>query len=377
MAIKIVREPSTTPNITSMDDFIGLRYAYGDQNGYVSKRGSELGYEISGSSFKVLSGRLVIQGVECDIDANGISILIDNVSILRYHTVYAQVSLANMTVQILETYDTAGYPDVSVGDDLFVNTTGTARLPLYRFTSTQGAISSVEKVVIPVAYIGRPKVTEDNVERNIVLVGPDGRLYVSRWLTCVPGGPTPHLKLLDASGSPGSCRLYIGDDVFFTDVDIAGNVALRSAQNPDLIGTIHANVEGTATTARYASTDHTKGTIEERLTRLGFKQGSVAGVVATQIGKLVHGIIPDGTLLSNLKNQRIPNIEEGTSVTFYGCAWAYSGSGGEYLVNVEYQIQNATFVSIKTRRSKSEAWSSSLPIQATTMGNTHFGYSWY
>lgn len=152
MAIKMVREPSDSPNITNLDDFVGLRYAYGDQNGYVLGKGSEIDYSISGSVFKVLSGRVVVQGVECDIDANGVSISIDNTATLRYHAVYIQVALADMSAYVLETYDTASYPNISKGDDLNSNTTGTARLLLYTFTSRNGVISSVAKKVEPVSY---------------------------------------------------------------------------------------------------------------------------------------------------------------------------------------------------------------------------------
>lgn len=152
MPIKMVREPSSTPNISSLDDFVGLRYAYNNRNGYCIGKGSEVGYSISGSIFRVLSGRVVIQGVECDIDANGVDIQIDTVATKRYHTVYAQVSLATMTSGVFETYDTAGFPEVNPGDDLSENTIGTARVPLYRFSSLNGVISDVTKVIHSIDY---------------------------------------------------------------------------------------------------------------------------------------------------------------------------------------------------------------------------------
>lgn len=200
MAIKMVREPSDTPNITNIDDFVGLRYAYGDQSGFCSGKGSEISYSISGSSFTVLSGRLVIQGVECDIDANGVSIRVDNVASKRYHTVYAQVSLSTMLVSILEVTDTAGFPTVNAGDDLNVVTMGTARLPLYGFISQSGVISGVEKRVFPIQYAYQQV-----------------------------------------------ARLEQG------------------LSNGEVIPKI----------AQYASSDTSKGTIEERLTKLGFRSGSV------------------------------------------------------------------------------------------------------
>lgn len=152
MAIKMVREPSEVPNITNVDDFVGLRYAYQNQDGYCLNKGRELDHQISGSTFTVLSGRLVIQGVECDIDANGVSIAVDSISGVRYHTVYAEVSLATMSVSVKSMSSTVNYPEISVGDDLTENTIGVARLALYHLQSNSGAISSVTKVVNPIKH---------------------------------------------------------------------------------------------------------------------------------------------------------------------------------------------------------------------------------
>lgn len=201
MAIKMVREPSDSPNITNLDDFVGLRYSYGDQDGYCVGKGSEVDHSVSGSTFKVLSGRVVVQGVECDIDANGVDIIIDSVATKRYHTVYAQVSLATMTSTVLESYDTAGYPAVNKGDDLNENTIGTARTPLYTFISQNGVISSVTKVIQPIQYAYQQVASLKTGLQN-------------------------------------------------------GTVAVKIAQ--------------------YASQDTSKGTIESRLTRLGFKSGSTS-----------------------------------------------------------------------------------------------------
>ena len=152
MAIKMVREPSETPNINNIDDIIPMRYAYGNQNGYVIGKGTEISNTVNGLNFTVNSGRLVLQGVECDIDASGATITIDNIATKRYYVVYLQVNLGLNTAQILSTYDTATYPTIDSGDDLTENTTGVARLPLYRFTATSGIISEVNKVVESVKY---------------------------------------------------------------------------------------------------------------------------------------------------------------------------------------------------------------------------------
>ena len=153
MAIKMVREPSETPNITNIDDIIPFRYAYGNQNGYVLGRGTEISNTINGLNFTVNSGRLVVQGVECDIDASGVTLTIDNIATKRYYTAYLQVNLGLNTATVLATYDTATYPNPPASDDLTENSTGTAYLVLYHFTATSGVIGEVEKIVQGIQYI--------------------------------------------------------------------------------------------------------------------------------------------------------------------------------------------------------------------------------
>ena len=171
MAIKMVREPSETPNINNIDDIIPMRYAYGGQNGFVIGKGNEISNSVSGLNFTVNSGRLVLQGVECDIDATGVTITIDNIATKRYYTIYLEVNLGLNTATIKDEYDTATYPTIDAGDDLTENTTGVARLPLYRFTATSGIISEVNKVVESVKYAKDIKVenafNSDNALKSI------------------------------------------------------------------------------------------------------------------------------------------------------------------------------------------------------------------
>ena len=152
MAIEMVRKPSETPNIANIDDFVGLRYAYGNQNGYIIGKGQECSYTINGSKFKINSGRLVLQGVECDINANGVEITIDNVATKRYYTVYLEVDLTIDEAIILSKFDTAGYPTIESGADLTQSTTGVARMKLYNFDATSGVISNVNKIVNKINY---------------------------------------------------------------------------------------------------------------------------------------------------------------------------------------------------------------------------------
>lgn len=165
MAIKMVREPSETPNIKNIDDIIPMRYAYGNQNGYVIGKGSELSNTIVDNNFTINSGRIVLQGVECDIDASGVVITIDAISQLRYYAVYLQVNLSTNTAIIKTSYDTTAYPTVDSGDDLTQNSSGIANLMLYTFIAQNGTISEVNKKALPIKYSTLFKqiyYTEDN-----------------------------------------------------------------------------------------------------------------------------------------------------------------------------------------------------------------------
>lgn len=153
MAIKMVREPSETPNINNIDDIIPMRYAYGNQNGFIIGKGTEISNTINGLNFTINGGRLVLQGVECDIDASGVTIAIDNISTKRYYVVYLKVNLSTNTVSIENAYDTADYPIIDNGDDLTVNSSGIANMVLYKFTAINGIISEVNKVVESVKYV--------------------------------------------------------------------------------------------------------------------------------------------------------------------------------------------------------------------------------
>lgn len=167
MAIEMVRIPSETPNISNTDDFISIRHSYGDRDGCVYNKGNECSYTINGSVFKINSGRLVLQGVECDVDANGVEISVDNISTKRYYSVYLQVNLAINEVKILTTYDTSSYPEIDTGDDLIKNSVGTARLELYTFEVVDGVIDAVSKKFNSLIYYGKPLENYDNDKGTI------------------------------------------------------------------------------------------------------------------------------------------------------------------------------------------------------------------
>lgn len=158
MAIKLLRQPSDTPNITNADDFVGLRYAYGNQSGYVKGRGSECDAEANGNVFKIKSGRLVLQGVEVDLDSNGYSQTINEPwDGALYYTCYLQVNLALQTARIVFGYSPDGYidfPEIGYGDDLTANTTGTANMELFHFKYENNVITDISKVVKQIEYTG-------------------------------------------------------------------------------------------------------------------------------------------------------------------------------------------------------------------------------
>lgn len=152
MAVLFIRKPSETPNIQNIDDIRMVRYAYGNQNGYIKGYGAELSHNITGSTFIINSGIFVVQGAEVKIDANGWSESVSGVTNKRYYTVYGEVNLALQTAEIKSTYSHATYPTVEAGDDLTQSTDGTARVELYRFTATNGIIADVVKVVKGIDY---------------------------------------------------------------------------------------------------------------------------------------------------------------------------------------------------------------------------------
>lgn len=151
--LRLIRQDSETPNVTNHDDARMVRYAYGGQDGFVKNRGSEIGYTINGTSFVIGSGVLVLQGWEVEIDANGVSIPVSgSISGRLYYSVYLEVNCGTDTASIKSMYNTIVYPSIPDSDDLTEDTSGAARLLLYRFMVTSGVISGVQKIVEGIDY---------------------------------------------------------------------------------------------------------------------------------------------------------------------------------------------------------------------------------
>lgn len=218
MAIEMVRIPSETPNISNTDDFVGLRYAYGNQNGYVINKGLECSFTPLSAKFKINSGRLVLQGVEVDINADGVEVAIDNVANTQYHTVYLQVDLSTNEAKILTKSDTSTYPTIESGDDLTQNTTGTATMELYHFEATSGVISNVQKIVQKIDYTGTALVGYDiskgTVEERLDALGFKQSAIANKdWAvggrTFVTKQPYVQENILQRQGNYVILRLFI------------------------------------------------------------------------------------------------------------------------------------------------------------------------
>ena len=215
MALRLVRETSATPNITNKDDTVMARYAYGGYNGVVKAFGSECEYTAESGVFKLLDGRIVIDGWEIDVDGAGWSLNLSNITGTQYHSVYAELNVLTETVAIKSSYLTGSYPEIDKGDDLTSAQNGTARLLLYHVRVVNGKIDEVVKKAEFIPYLVDQAKKLSSLEKDLT----------------------------------------------------NGDVVVKIAQ--------------------YASDDESKGTIEDRLTRLGFKEGRItewSTVVSTEQG---------------------------------------------------------------------------------------------
>lgn len=282
MALRLVRQTSQTPNITNKDDTIMTRYAYGGYNGVVKAFGNECKYTSNSSIFKLLDGRIVIDGWEIDVDAGGWEINLSQVSLTQYYSIYAEINVGIESVSIESKYlSSGGYPKVEKGDDLTSTPNGTARLLLYNVKAENRKITEVIQRFEIIPYLSQ-KVADIENSINAIKTG-----------TSIP------LK---------------------------------------------------ATIAEYASADTTKGTIEERLTRLGFKEGSVtlsSGTATTNkvsrqgnyvIGNVsASGTISLGTIFTLGEDYKPKNaisfdvgvISTGQGLTFFNAVTATINTDGK------------------------------------------------
>ena len=133
--LEMISDVSDYNPINSTDDVIPLRYAYGNQNGYVIGVGSELDGVYNNGTFTVGSGRVVVQGVEIDVDANGMSVAVDTASETRYYKIYLEVKF-NQNINLYSAtlrsgYSTVGYNEITIPTSSELINGGTAYLDLY------------------------------------------------------------------------------------------------------------------------------------------------------------------------------------------------------------------------------------------------------
>lgn len=168
MGIKIVRIPSETPNITNVDDIIPMRYAYGNQDGYVIGRGSELSGSYESGEFTVGSGRAVLQGVEVDIDANGVSATLD-ISGERYFKIYLKVDLETEIAELESYYSTVGYDDIEDPQSAeLIDLDDPAYLLLYTLKLNGTTEIEKTKIVKPINYSGKKLVWSGSSTVNAI-----------------------------------------------------------------------------------------------------------------------------------------------------------------------------------------------------------------
>jgi hypothetical protein len=153
MALRLVRQTSETPNITNKDDTIMTRYAYGGYNGIVKAFGQECNHIADNGIFKVLDGRIVIDGWEIEIDGAGWLLNLSNVTGTQYHSIYAEINVATESIKLDSSYLTGFYPEIDKGDDLTAIQNGTARLLLYNVKVENGKIVEVIKKANTITYL--------------------------------------------------------------------------------------------------------------------------------------------------------------------------------------------------------------------------------
>ena len=166
MALRLVRQTSETPNITNKDDTIMTRYAYGGYNGFVKDFGNDCNYYSDNGIFRILSGRIVVDGWEVDIDGAGWSLDLSNVTGMQYHSVYLEINVSIESAEIKSSYLTGNYPDISKGDDLTATPNGIARLLLYQVWVQNGRIVSVEKKIESIPYLTQKVLDIENALKS-------------------------------------------------------------------------------------------------------------------------------------------------------------------------------------------------------------------
>lgn len=254
MSVLLLRKNSETPNIHNYDDARMLRYAVYGKSGIIKDYGEEIALSQGGANvLHIGTGEIVHQGWQVSIDASGFDISLDNRDEVEYYTIYVEISLplvATQTATILALKANSNYPVVSPGDDLTQVTTGTSRLPI----------------------------------AHVYLQPASSTFTITPLLEVIPYRPTRFEQTnVGSQGVP----VYIDEN-----------------GEPKPI----ASYAGVARIATYASTDTSKGTIEERLTALGFRYPSTDLTFPLKVGGEQIGIV---TIVHGDPSSRSESSREG------------------------------------------------------------------
>lgn len=152
---RLVRASSKEPNVFGMDDTVMARYAYGGRDGIVAGFASELPVTVSSTQITVGLGRVVLHGWEVDVQST--ITLTPTLYGNGYIWVYLEINLALESAEFkLVTSYTPYFPStLGLGDDLTTNPFGTARLPIYQTSYTNGLLDLgagdyvTSKIVLP------------------------------------------------------------------------------------------------------------------------------------------------------------------------------------------------------------------------------------
>lgn len=154
MDINILRRNGQ--NIENIDDYLVFKYAYGNKDGHTKG----LSYDVRGNIFHIGAGRIVIQGVESDIETGGIDLELDIIAEKRFVVVYASTNMSTKTTSILTTYfkeEVNEWTNLKY-DDIVTTGQGIAQLPMFTMWIENGVITDVRKKIKQIPFAEEIKV---------------------------------------------------------------------------------------------------------------------------------------------------------------------------------------------------------------------------
>lgn len=148
--INLIRKNGQT-NVTAFQDVVLFDYALGGQSGVLKNVGNELALEaVTARQVRVKDGMASIQGYQWEIESGSYETIELNTpptgSTVVYYYLFAQIDLRDATNQkmtlVLQTA-AAAFTNFPAGEDLKVNPSGVAMLPLYTFEQTASSVRNI------------------------------------------------------------------------------------------------------------------------------------------------------------------------------------------------------------------------------------------